>query len=61
MAMLFPVGMYGYKELDHKEGRVPRKESMKELQESNWHWRRLLRVPVGCRVIKLVSLRGSQP
>ena len=55
-AMGFPVAMYGCESWTIKKAEHQRIDAF-EL----WCWRRLLRVPVDCKEIQPVNLKGNQP
>ena len=53
---VFPVVMYGC-----ESWTVKKAESRRIDDFELWCWRRLLRVPLDCKEIKPVNLRGNQP
>ena len=54
-AMVFPAAMYGCKSWTIKKAECRRIDAF-EL----WCWRRLLRVPLGCKEIQPVQPKGDQ-
>ena len=54
-AMVFLVGIYGCESWTIKKAECRRIDAFEQ-----WCWRRLFRVPLGCREIKPVNPRGNQ-